>query len=216
MDKFFLTILIFSFVACSSQNKISGDYCYSFNAGDGNCIEFKKSNRFNWESTGDLGTYYVGSGIYSLEGEMLILNFDKNIGINKSKIKIESISNNSDDEVRLRFRILDNKKQPLPGVRVTIKQDSHLNFQSDIEGYLEINLPKEAEPTKIEISNLLGYENVKFNLIPNSDKEINVELYPQQPEKISDKIFQFKILSFTKDTLDLINPSGQRQKFVKQ
>ena len=88
----------------------------------------------------------------------------------------------SSDEVHLRFKILDNQQQPLPGVHVIIKQDSLLISQSDINGYLEINsLVNEQKPINIEISNLLGYENLNFEVIPNSDKELKVVLYPQPP-----------------------------------
>lgn len=217
MEKSILLILTFTVITCSSQNQMSGNYCYGFNDGDGNCIDFLDSNRFNWESTGDMGTYYVGSGRYSFEDEKLILRFDRNIEGNPPNLNIESFPADSDNEVDLRFRILDNHKQSLPGVRVTVRQDSLLIFQSDINGYLEINsLLKESKPVKIELSNLLGYQNLEFELIPDSDKEINLVLYPQQPEIISDQTIQFKILSYSQDTLYLMNSSGQRQKFAKQ
>lgn len=217
MEKTFFAILIFAISTCSSQNHISGNYCYSFNAGDGNCIEFLKSHRFNWKSTGDLGTYYVGSGMYSFEDEELILNFDENSRSNNSILNIESNPEVSHDEVDFKFKILDNHNQPLPGVSVTVKQDSLLNFQTDSTGYLEVNsLTKGPKHLEIEISNLLGYQNFKFEVIPDSNKEIKVVLYPKQPVTISDRTIQFKVLSYTKDTLDLMNSSGQKQKFVRQ
>ena len=86
-------MLTFTVATCSSQNQIFGNYCYSFNTGDGNCIEFKSNNRFDWKSTGDLGTYYVGTGEYSFEDEMLVLNFDNNIETSRSKVKIRKDAN---------------------------------------------------------------------------------------------------------------------------
>ena len=71
----------------------------------GIALNLKATIGLIWKSTGDLGTYYVGTGEYSFEDEMLVLNFDNNIETSRSKVKIERMPIDSSDEVHLRFKI---------------------------------------------------------------------------------------------------------------
>lgn len=191
-------LLIFSLTESFAQQILSGKYCYSYNSGySGVCIDFKGSNKFTYEATGDLGLENIGKGDYFLKGRKLILIFAKDSIISQSNLHIEKLeSHDRNDSINFIFQLLDkeNANEPLAGVILKSSGiDLHTKtLQTDSSGYLKLTRPRYQESENYLLV-FNGYERFEFTLADDHSKKITIALAPLSPNIISGQIFTLNL-----------------------
>ncbi len=207
MKRYFVIIIfnLLLFSSCKAQ-KLEGAYCHSFNSGyDVSCLTFKENNRFTYKTSGDLGTYITGKGNYSLMRNTLKLDFDKDSLIQKSEVTIKDLSHKDKretDSIDLIFKIYDghNNEIPFPGAFIhNVSEDISVSKQnsSNRDGHATISQPKNSRTETFKVGSIF-YEKIDITVKNDATKEIEVILYPEQPNKISDTTFIYYIKKIDK------------------
>jgi hypothetical protein len=219
MKKILLIILLFISAVSFSQNELSGKFCHSFNDGfSGVCINFKNNNRFEYEVGGCLGVENFGKGKYQLKDNLLNLIFDKDSAQFQSNIKIETLEfRDRKDSIDLIFHIVEkaNPEEPLPAM-IFQESDSYefeKGRQTNNEGRLTITKPLNQKSEKYRVL-FLGLERFEFTLENDHTKKVTIELAPEAPQIISDKVLTLPLRKITPDLF--ITENGEEYKKVEQ
>ena len=189
MKKILQTILVLTSILTFSQEKLNGKYC-SIPLGESDvvCIDFKDNIHFEYTVSGCLGISQIGTGIFELKNEILKLTFDKKEQLTKHKVKIIEIKSRSEKTVEFEFIINDEKN--LPVFANVIEKNYNRGFEV-YEERNKIKVEKKNSKIKYEIRSL-GYGTVQLELNHNSNKKIEITMFPDQPEVISEKVYEWK------------------------
>jgi hypothetical protein len=189
MKKILQIIILLTSILTFSQEKLNGKYC-SIPLGESDviCIDFKDNNHFEYSVSGCLGISQIGTGIFKLKNEILKLTFDKKEQLTKHKVKIIEIKSSSEKTVEFEFII--NDENNLPIYANVIEKIYDRGFEVYEEGK-KIKVDKTNSKIKYEIRSL-GYGTVKLELNHNSNKKIEITMMPDQPQVISEKIYEWK------------------------
>ena len=167
-----------------SQEKLIGKYCsIPLGESDVTCINFKKNNQFDYVVSGCLGITSIGSGKYELKNDNLNLIFDKTEQTSKSEIQIADNETQSEKESNLKFNIVDENGFELPANVIRTSDRKHFFFDEPNRTFI---VDKNSPKAKYKIE-FIGYETIELVIEHNTDKEINVTLFPAQAKIISDK-----------------------------
>ena len=183
------TIILLISITTFSQEKLIGKYCsIPLGQSDVTCIDFKENNQFNYFVSGCLGDSATGSGKFELKDEKLNLIFDKAEQISKSEIKIRESKAESNKEVKLKFKVKDENGIEIPANIIRTSNQKHFFFNKLNKVFIvHKNSPKASY--QIEF---MGYETLKLEIDNNTDKIIEINLFPAQAKVISDKKISWK------------------------
>src|SRR6056297_995481 len=115
----FLFVLI---IITGCAPRISEGVYYQFSRGEyiSPRIQFEKYNKFDWQTNGDLGIISVGSGTYKIKNNKLYLKFKKDSIAYESTVEVFDKEITDKDEVSLVIKVVDEQKQPMPRIKVSI------------------------------------------------------------------------------------------------
>lgn len=183
MKNIFQVIILLQAVLSFSQEKLIGEYC-SIPIGESGvtCIEFKKDKLFEYKITGCLGVSAIGSGKFELKDGSLNLFFDKKDQIPRSTIKITEYDSKSEKEVKLQFKIMDENGFDIPAYIIRLTNKKHFIFDEYTKVF---RVDKNSSKANYKIE-FIGYETVVTEIESNTDKMIEVQLFPVQAKVISD------------------------------
>ncbi|KJD35347.1 hypothetical protein PW52_09580 [Tamlana sedimentorum] len=184
-----LTIILLISIVTFSQEKIIGKYCsVPIGESDVTCIDFKEKNRFAYVVSGCLGISTTGRGKFELKDEKLNLIFDKAEQVSKNEIKITEFKVKSEKEVKFEFKVRDENGIEIPANILRTSYRKHFFFDELNKVFIvDKNSPKANY--RIEF---IGYETVELEVDNNTDKIIEVNLFPSQEKVISDKEITLK------------------------
>ncbi|WP_106134090.1 hypothetical protein [Mongoliibacter ruber] len=204
--------LIFLIISVDSfcQDQLSGKFCNSFNDGYSVvCIEFLENNSFKYELIGCLGVENFGKGEYQLTSNQIKLIFDEDSSKIQSSIKVENLKfRDRRDSIEIVFHIVEkaNQKEPLPAM--IFQESDSFEFekvkQANSNGNLILLKPKNRETEKYNVL-FLGYERFEFTLENHQSKNVTIELAPEAPEIISNRVFTIDLSKITPDLLVTID-----------
>lgn len=205
LKKLYLIIPVFLLFSCGTTS-LKGIYCHSFNGGfDSTCLTFQDNKNFYYETSGDLGTYQKGKGKYDLQDKILKLRFEKDSVIQKSQVNAENWSYRDEehaDSINLIFKVYDAYNKELPLYATIFEESKDLEYVKEntvnSNGALTITKPKSSKTEKYRIG-FIGYETLEVGLKHDSTQEIKVNLYPVQPQPISDTTHTYILKNIRKD-----------------
>lgn len=156
-----------------SQNKLEGTYYVPDLSGSTyEYLIFDKEGNFEYAKGGDLGEPQPSKGSYKFKDQFLILNFDnsqsKKLGFHKTEIW-----RNRNDSIRVNFKIMDLKENPLENAWIH-NVNSKFQIRTDNNGTRNLIFKKENNPADFLIS-WLGFETYKLQIDLNYSQ--NVEIY---------------------------------------
>jgi len=189
MKKILQIIILLTSVLIFSQEKFSGKYCsIPIGESDVACIDFKENNTFEYSVAGCLGTSHIGTGIFELKNKTLKLTFDKKEQPTKSIVNVKEVKANS-EKIEFKFVIKDEN-----GFSLYANVVEQPNIKA-FEIYKEKNtIEVEKKDTKVKYQILsLGYEIIELELEHNSNKLIEITMFPVQAKVISEKVFKWKL-----------------------
>ncbi|WP_250433172.1 hypothetical protein [Hanstruepera flava] len=183
MKNIFQVIILLTAVLTFSQEKLIGEYCsIPIGESDVTCIEFKKDNLFKYKITGCLGVSKMGSGKFELKNGSLNLFFDKKNQIPRSTTKITEHESKSEKEVKLQFKIKDENGFDIPANIIRLTNQKHFSFDEYAKVF---TIDKNSLKANYKIE-FIGYETVDIEIENNTDKMIEIQLFPTQAKIISD------------------------------
>jgi hypothetical protein len=173
-----------------SQEKLGGKYCSSpIGESDVTCIDFKENNRFEYIVSGCLGISHIGSAVFEIKNKILKLEFDKKEQTTKNKVKITERKSNSEKNIELTFIISDENESPL---YVNIVEKPNIRGFEIYKEKNKIEVKKSNSKVNYQILSL-GYATVELELEHNSNKKIEITMFPVQAQIISEKVFEWNL-----------------------
>ncbi|MEP6262271.1 MAG: hypothetical protein ABJ092_11875 [Gillisia sp.] len=219
MKKILLILFLVIFTNSFSQNKLNGKFCNSFNTGYSSvCIDLKENNRFEYVEAGCLGVENFGKGEYFLTDKKLELRFDIDSIRFLSTIRIENWEfKDRKDSIEFIFKISEKNNPGEPLSAIILQESDSFQYekskQTNSEGRLSLTKPRNQKSEKYRVL-FLGFERFEFSLENDHTKKVTIELAPETPNLISDRIFTFELSKITPDIF--ITEKGEKFKRVKQ
>ena len=168
------------------------------------CITLLDSNKFVYESTGDVGNAVnISHGSYTLSATKLVLRFDGDTSEQyRGHVQSKNSPAHSDDACRIELTAIDQlTKEPLPGAAVKIfNHDGKVltKAAADAAGHIVLNAPRTQGECNLIVS-YVAYSPVITPLSPGNDYEMIIYMAPAYTGMPAGQVMTYKIKRNKKD-----------------
>lgn len=205
-----LVCILFYHLTSIGQTNITGTY-----STESTSMTFFENGDFSYKTGGDLGEDDYGKGVYSFNGQKLILNFNKTKLGNISSYSHYKIWQNKKNDVEILVTVLDFNGKPIPGATIFCSQFKQQK-QTNKDGTGTLNLPKKTKYAEITVR-FLGYKESKTLINLRFNHKITVFLSAGELEgvPILNQIDTLTIVSFKNRYFKEKNKKGELVTWVK-
>lgn len=208
-------LLLLCIIPLTATSQSQYKYCLS-GGFYSECITLEDSNRFTYESAGDVGNAVaVSHGRYTLSRTKLVLRFG-DASEYKSHVQLKISPGVNDDLFRMEITVRDQlNKEPLIAVLIRLCDD-HGNVLAqgltDVDGHLAINSPRTAQIGAVQLTSV-GYDPLTVPVSASGDYTLTALMAQAYMGMPAGKVLTYKIKGGKNDFE--LRPRGQ-ERFEKR